>query len=113
MSKITIVQLAEALKKIWPIDNVNYPRLNEVPVTSRTDFLRDHVLKDVVDVVGDLGRRCGKRDHNPTIPDDKLTPVALLIVEKLIMNALQLARIEGITPGEIEQGLRTRFRLNS
>ena len=110
--ELMIGEMMEALERVWPLDADNYRRLDEVSVSSRTDFLRDHILKHLSKVMGDLADRCEKRDHLPTIPWGELTPHAAPIVTKLIMNALQLARIEGMTAEEVVVALRIRFKLD-
>ena len=110
---VTIRQIMEVQEVLWPIDEENYRRLAEISGTSRTDFLRDHVLKHLAKAVGDLAERCEKRDHKPTIPWGGLTPHAAPIVIMLIPNALQLARIEGLTPEEMEILLEHRLKLQA
>jgi hypothetical protein len=108
---LTIGEMMEMLERIWPIDANTYRRLNEISAASRTDFLRDHQLKHLVEVVGELAARCEKRDHRPLISHG-LTPHVATIVTKLIMNALQLARIEGMSTDEVVLALRIRFKFD-
>ena len=86
--------------KKWPWTTERYPEM-PTPGSARKRFQRRHVLWHMLKQIGHLAAIEERLDHDPASSSTARTDE----IVKLLINTLQLARVEGMSPARLASAL--------
>jgi hypothetical protein len=95
-------ELSVLVKTNKPFDATNYPKLAGADADTILSFAASHIQKHVVQTVGSLAVECEESDHSGKPPSK---PALLIAARRLMVHAICLANVAGLTPEELEEAL--------
>ncbi len=95
-----IKTLFTIIEKSWDFNSIAYPIKNrEMTYNGENNFAINHILLHINKISGDIATEVEHSDHQVTFHTKPLAKIPAL----LIINAIKLAQIIGISAEQIEQ----------
>jgi hypothetical protein len=99
---VTLSELLTLVKTNWPFDATNYPQLEGATADQILQFAARHVQMHAAQTVGSLAAECEDADHSGEAPSK---PVLVMTARQLMVHAICLANLVGLSPEELEKEL--------
>jgi hypothetical protein len=99
---VTLSDVSALVKTNWPFDETRYPQLEGATADQILQFAARHVQMHAAQTVGGLAGECEDADHSGAAPSK---PILVMAARQLLVHAICLANIVGLSPEELEREL--------